>query len=133
MGEEKWRGRSRHALQVVGQGWEGALWGNCVGRRGVEVGGQQEVGRYGRWPAAYAVFTMGREKGAGRRRGLLLHVGRRLILEPQRAAPRPPARPALPPGAAANHADALHCLDALACNRPVGVLECLDGRPLSAG
>lgn len=133
MGKKEGRGRSWHALQVIGQGREGALWGHGVGRRGVKVGGQQEVGGYRGWPAATAVLAQGREEGAGRRRRLLLHVGCRLILEPQWAAAGPTTGPALPPRAAANYADALHCLDALAFDGPVGVLERLDGCPLGAG
>lgn len=116
--EERWRW-SRHALQVIGQVWEGALWGDGVRRRRVEVGGQQEVGGDGGQPAA--VFTKGREEGAWGRRGLLLHVCC-LILEPQGAAAGPPTRPTFPPRATANHTDALHCLDTLTSHGPVGVL-----------
>lgn len=82
--------------------------------------GQEEMRGNGGRPAA-AVLAKGRGEGARGRRGLLLHVGR-LTLEPQGATAGPPSCPAFPPRAAADHTDALHCLDTLTSDWPVGVL-----------
>lgn len=110
---------------VVGH-LERSLGGRGVGE-GVEVRRGEEEVRGRRHGGGHVLQGRRGEVGGGRRSFQVL-----LLFVPHGPA-RPATGPAPSPRAAANHADALHRLDALPGQRAVGVAQSLDGGPLGAG